>query len=131
MTPPALSDDTLLLADEPTLALVRLSAIITAGTDEQIRTAFAASTSVPVGWVEELLLQIYLFAGFPRALNATREWRRLHPEALAPVDERSSDDWRVDGEKTCAAVYGRFYEPLRRNIRELHPLLDEWMVIEG
>ena len=27
-------------------------------------------------WVEELMLQSYLFAGFPRALNAAREWRR-------------------------------------------------------
>ena len=33
--------------------------------------------TVPVPWVEEVILQSYLFAGFPRALNAAREWRRV------------------------------------------------------
>jgi 4-carboxymuconolactone decarboxylase len=28
-------------------------------------------------------------------------------------------------------VYGRFYPGLRRNVRALHPALDEWMVVEG
>jgi 4-carboxymuconolactone decarboxylase len=28
-------------------------------------------------------------------------------------------------------VYGRFYERLRVNIRELHPALDTWMIVEG
>jgi 4-carboxymuconolactone decarboxylase len=41
------------------------------------------------------------------------------------------DRWRTDGEVTCAAVYGSMYGRLRENIRDLHPLLDEWMVTEG
>ena len=28
-------------------------------------------------------------------------------------------------------MYGPFYEKLRVNIRELHPALDAWMVVEG
>jgi 4-carboxymuconolactone decarboxylase len=35
------------------------------------------------------------------------------------------------GEATCSTVYGRFYERLRVNIRELHPALDQWMIEEG
>jgi 4-carboxymuconolactone decarboxylase len=35
------------------------------------------------------------------------------------------------GEETCRRVYGEMYERLRVNIRELHPELDEWMIVEG
>ena len=28
-------------------------------------------------------------------------------------------------------MYGAMYEKLRGNIRGLHPLLDEWMIVEG
>jgi 4-carboxymuconolactone decarboxylase len=82
-----------------------------------------------------VLLQSYLFAGFPRALNAAREWLRISGRR-APATDQGEDfantpRWRTDGEKTCATVYGRFYERLRHNIRELHPALDAWMIIEG
>ena len=30
-----------------------------------------------------------------------------------------------------AIVYGDNYEKLRQNIRELHPALDEWMIVDG
>jgi 4-carboxymuconolactone decarboxylase len=132
MTPSAGSRDTLHHLDEPTRALVVLSATITGGNDRQIRDAVTrAATDIPAMWVEELLLQSYLFAGFPRALNATREWRRVEPDPLvgnAPVD---IDRWRADGEATCAAVYGSMYDRLRENIRHLHPSLDEWMITDG
>jgi 4-carboxymuconolactone decarboxylase len=132
MTPSAGSHDTLHHLDEPTRALVVLSATITGGNDRQIRDAVTrAATDIPAMWVEELLLQSYLFAGFPRALNATREWRRVEPDPLvgtAPVD---IDRWRADGEATCAAVYGSMYDRLRENIRHLHPSLDEWMITDG
>ncbi len=118
--------------DAATRQLVRLSATITAGNEQEIRASIAlASTDVPPLWVEELLLQSHLFAGFPRALNAMREWRRTHPHvppASAPADLAQ---WRADGESTCAAVYGDMYERLRENIRGLHPALDDWMITDG
>jgi 4-carboxymuconolactone decarboxylase len=85
--------------------------------------------------MEELLLQSYLFAGFPRALNAMREWRRLSGRAAPERDESESVnriyEWQERGERTCAVVYGRFYEKLRHNIRQLHPALDSWMIVDG
>jgi 4-carboxymuconolactone decarboxylase len=122
--------------DVPTVALVRLSAAIAAAGEADVRAAFAsaAMVSVPVPWVDELVLQSYLFAGFPRALNAAREWRRIAPEP-AP-DEDAGDpsraaEWLARGEATCAAVYGPMYEKLRRNVFELHPALDAVMVMDG
>jgi 4-carboxymuconolactone decarboxylase len=117
-------------------ALVRLSAAIAAGGDGVIRAHLARAVSgVRPEWVEEVILQSYLFAGFPRALNAAREWRRLsgRPAPSADDGERLDRvaDWKRAGERTCQTVYGPFYHSLRRNIRQLHPALDAWMIVEG
>jgi 4-carboxymuconolactone decarboxylase len=118
--------------DGPTRELVRLSAVVSAGSDTEVRAEMApAREQVPAEWVEELLLQSYLFAGFPRALNAMREWRRIRDGSVADVEPGTPDAWRAAGEASCAAVYGDMYERLRGNIRALHPLLDEWMIVEG
>jgi 4-carboxymuconolactone decarboxylase len=84
--------------------------------------------------VEEIILQSYLFAGFPRALNAMRAWRAASgdlPPDESPAARGGIEQWRRDGERTCAVVYGDAYERLRDTIRALHPLLDEWMIVEG
>jgi len=83
--------------------------------------------------VEEIILQSYLFAGFPRALNAARAWRAASGRPAPPEDADVADlaVWRERGEETCAVVYGDHYEKLRRNIRDLHPALDDWMIIDG
>jgi len=123
--------------DAATAALVRLSAAITAGTEAVVRRSLARciEEGAPDRWVEELVLQSYLFAGFPRALNVAREWRRATGAAPAPgrASEGYADvyQWRLRGAETCAIVYGRNYDKLRTNIRALHPSLDEWMIVEG
>lgn len=123
--------------DDATRALVRLAATIAAGDEATMRVVMSdAAPVVPHRWVEELVLQSYLFAGFPRALNAAREWRRISGAPAPPVDEaeelwRAGEDWAARGEETCRAVYGPAYERLRRNIRTLHPALDAWMITEG
>ncbi len=122
--------------DAPTRALVRLAARIAAGSEEQVRAACTdcVEADTPTPWVEESILQAYLFAGFPRALNAAREWRRISGVAAPAAEELPAPDlsrWREQGEGTCEIVYGRFYEKLRQNIAHLHPALDEWMIVEG
>ena len=122
---------TLLDLDPATRALVRLSAIITGGAEGEIREAFAALDAIPPVWVEELILQCHLFAGFPRALNAMREWRRWQPRPASVPGASAAGDWREQGEATCATVYGDMYDRLRENIRRLHPSLDDWMIVDG
>jgi 4-carboxymuconolactone decarboxylase len=124
------------LPERPTLKLVRLSAIITSGAEPDLRAAFIdVRDVVPPEWVEELVLQSYLFAGFPRGLTAAREWRRVSGRAAPEMDEGAdygnAAAWRARGEKTCRAVYAGRYEPLRVNVRELHPALEAWMIVEG
>jgi 4-carboxymuconolactone decarboxylase len=123
--------------DDETRALVRLAATIAASDESTVRASMVeAAPLVPHQWVEELVLQSYLFAGFPRALNAAREWRRVSGAPAPEADEadelwRAGDEWAARGEATCRAVYGAAYERLRRNIRTLHPALDAWMIAEG
>ncbi len=126
----------LTIADGATLKLVRLSAIITSGSEAELRAGLAdVCDGVPGTWVEEVVLQSYLFAGFPRGLTAAREWRRISGKE-APTSDEGADygnvaEWRESGERTCATVYGDRYEPLRINVRALHPALEAWMIVEG
>jgi len=92
------------------------------------------AADTPTAWVEESVLQAYLFAGFPRALNAAREWRKMSGVAAPAHEDLPPPDlgrWRAQGEQTCETVYGKFYAKLRENIVHLHPALDEWMIVEG
>lgn len=123
--------------DPETAALCRLAATIAVGSEPQVRDVMrhVVEQRVRPEWVEEVVLQSYLFAGFPRTLNAAREWRRASGRPAPHEDVGTSYErfqaWRADGEATCRTVYGEFYERLRHNIRELHPALDAWMIVEG
>ncbi|HZJ00829.1 MAG TPA: carboxymuconolactone decarboxylase family protein [Gemmatimonadaceae bacterium] len=122
--------------DEETRSLVQIAAAI-AGADE-ITTRDVmerASPSVDNSKVEEVILQSYLFAGFPRTLNAARIWRSIS-STPAPGDDSeakhtNSAQWEERGQETCRTVYGESYEMLRQNIRALHPALDTWMITDG
>lgn len=128
-SPPASA--TIQALDDATRQLVRVAAALAAGSESEVRQELQrASDLTPPPWIEELILQTYLFAGFPRALNGMREWRRLHDRPQTEPAPAPSDV-RADGEHTCRRVYGGMYEKLRVNIRALHPVLDDWMITEG
>jgi 4-carboxymuconolactone decarboxylase len=118
--------------DVRTRALAELSATLPRGRSVEIVQALsAAAGAARVEEVEEILLQAYLFVGFPTVLNAMVAWRELHPDA---ADEENVGDptiWRERGESLCRRVYGPAYERLRQNVQALHPALDRWMVEEG
>jgi 4-carboxymuconolactone decarboxylase len=123
--------------DRVTQELLLLAGVVAVGTEVALRAAMARAVTGgvdPVG-VEDLILQSYLFAGFPRALNAAREWRRVSGRA-APRSDPDTDPgkaaaWQQRGERTCATVYGPTYSRLRANVRELHPALEAWMIMDG
>ncbi len=122
--------------DRETRALVRLAAAI-AGLDEATirRVIDETAGSANPQAVDEVILQSYLFAGFPRTLNAARMWRAASGVRAPLADESASaryaEEWERNGEATCGIVYGASYELLRRNVRELHPALDAWMIADG
>lgn len=90
---------------------------------------------VPAEGLREALLQTYLFAGYPRAINALAELA-----VLAPLPEGSAVDlepreqegrWLRDGRALCRRVYGQLYERLLRTMGRISPDLGRWMVVEG
>ena len=121
--------------------LVRIAAAQAARDEGALRTAFArVAGAAEAAEVEEVLLQSYLFLGFPAAIWGLGIWRSgeagRSPAASEPASEPSegserADRWRRSGEALCSVVYGENYEKLRRNVRALHPALDRWMVTEG
>jgi 4-carboxymuconolactone decarboxylase len=80
--------------------------------------------------IEEALLQTYLFAGYPRAIEALNLLSEIWPATERPVGP-SRQFWSARGERLCRRVYGRSYRKMRSNIERAHPQLAEWMVDEG
>ena len=116
--------------------LVRIAGAIAGSPEGQMRSTLSEAVGeVDPDAVDEIILQSYLFAGFPRALNAARAWRAVSGRPAPDKDEEATAKdlaaWRKRGEKTCAVIYGDHYEKLRENIRALHPALDEWMIVDG
>jgi 4-carboxymuconolactone decarboxylase len=123
--------------DTETRALLALAGAIAVGGQDTLQAGCrdCRAAGVPALWIDELLLQSVLIAGWPRALNGFVEWRSLEP-AVAAGGEDGSDpgrvaEWQARGEAVCREIYGKHYTRLRQNVRALHPALDAWMVTEG
>jgi 4-carboxymuconolactone decarboxylase len=119
------------------LATVRLGAA--AGSDDRDRLLAALESArglVSADFIEEILLQTYLFAGYPRAINAFftyQGWVASHGSKRFTRGPESTDpeEWRRRGEDVCRQVYGQNYEALRRRLARLHPALADWTLVEG
>ena len=115
--------------------LVRIAGAIAGSDEETVRAVMSENDHYDAAAVEEIILQSYLFAGFPRTLNAARTWRSISgvsaPERDVESEAADLEVWHDRGVSTCEVVYGDSYAALRRNIRKLHPALDEWMIVDG
>lgn len=117
-------------------ALLEFAVSIATGDMDAIQRATSAVLALEVSRVaaDELVLQSVLTVGWPRTLVAAGIWRHAagDPELMSAEPASLDIDTRVQrGERTCRAIYGLQYERLRRNVRTLHPALDEWMIADG
>jgi len=113
-------------------ALIRLSAALAARDPGKLREAMElCSRDLDPEGVEEVLLQSYLFLGYPIALNAFGLWRELSGRDASVAVSDDWEGWSQRGAEVCRIVYGGQYEGLRRNVRALHPDMERWMVVEG
>ena len=118
--------------DSCTRLLIRLSAALAARDEESHREILGEGAQRGHGrQVEEVLLQSYLFLGYPIALNAFALWREIGGRDSGAGTEEDWESWEKRGEDVCRTVYGGQYEGLRRNVRDLHPDMERWMVVEG
>jgi 4-carboxymuconolactone decarboxylase len=123
--------------DRATAALIALAATAASGNRDEVRSAVDAAIAAGVAAraVDELILQSVLTLGWPRALVAAEVWRAASGAAPTGGDDgldyTEHAAWAERGEETCRVIYGESFEKLRRNVRALHPALEQWMIIEG
>lgn len=84
----------------------------------------------------EVVLQSYLFLGFPRMLGAAEIFQKhFHSRAVNPVTEpispEESERWFENGVDLCKRVYGHKYEPLKKRVETMAPEVFRWMINEG
>ncbi len=84
----------------------------------------------------EIILQSYLFLGFPRMLIAAETLDSLLPAGSKPASPEPTSGnelsgWFVNGMSLCKKVYGESFDPLRARVETMAPEIFRWMIIEG
>lgn len=84
----------------------------------------------------EAFLQLYLFAGFPAALEAHAALHSvLHTHGIQPPSAtREPYDIALftrRGEDLCRHIYTTAYGKMRERVGALSPEMDLWMIVEG
>lgn len=74
---------------------------------------------------------LMLYAGYPGALEALRVLHAAWPGRTRAHDTGEPAQWRSQGERLCARVYGPAYARLIPAVRSLHPDLATWMIEHG
>lgn len=81
----------------------------------------------------EALLQIYLFAGFPAAIESLAVLSTF-VNANVGLDSHEAYDveqYKERGTALCKTIYTNVYDKMRSRLGKISPELDEWMIIEG
>ena len=95
----------------------------------------AFTEQIPVLKVKEIILQNYLFCGFPNAIEALIVLNRiLHDRKIKDEnfdEQRSAQHILQDGMDLCRRIYGKNYAKLIRNMEHLSSDLSQWMITEG
>ena len=122
--------------EERTLAL--FSAVITF--DETELTVRTIKRAVALGLerskLYEIILQSYLFLGFPRMLQAADTLNQVLPLKLlsaefSQINEKEAENWHLEGINLCKSIYQEKYEPLKDKVMDMAPEVFRWMVHEG
>lgn len=121
-----------------TRSLCLYSAAVTTA-DEQCMTdaiKLASAHGAFRAMLYEVVLQSYLFLGFPRMLIAAEVLDRILPaECTAPITRpitpQESKEWFDRGMELCKQVYDSNYEALRYKVQSIAPEIFRWMIVEG
>ena len=124
--------------DAPPRLIGLISTAIAIGDDALLGDVFMVARSLAFERLRayEIVLQSYLFLGFPRMLGAAEvlhhTWPDSDPEPVAlEVSAGEADGWIKRGRSLCQQVYGELYEPLKRKVESFAPEIFRWMVLEG
>lgn len=85
--------------------------------------------------IYEVILQSYLFAGYPAAIEGCFALRDILQEKGMSLEASEVDDqvdeWRERGQMLCRQIYGKHFDHVQQNIGLISPELGHWMIVEG
>jgi|GEM_PF-19047 len=118
--------------------LLRLAYAAATGHNELLRVTLedGVHTQDDAAAAYECLLQSYLFAGFPAAIESLtmldRYWRE-HSDTGAWITPEPFDAavFARRGTELCQRIYGSAYEKMMQKLDASAPDLREWMILEG
>jgi len=116
-------------------ALALYSAAIAVSEENCLKEAvrLARVFGATVQQLYEVLLQSYLFLGFPRMLIASG-YLGYEPPVDVSVDAPDSSEmakWYPRGRELCKKVYDSNFEKLRSRVQNMAPEIFQWMLLEG
>jgi alkylhydroperoxidase/carboxymuconolactone decarboxylase family protein YurZ len=119
-------------------AVARLAYLAAPGHIERMPEFIRANMPepLPVEVAYEIVLQSYLFFGYPQAIEALRTFMQTVKEmgltlARMPDENDSLERIRKRGEELCGRIYHPNYEQLIENMSTISRELADWMVTEG
>jgi alkylhydroperoxidase/carboxymuconolactone decarboxylase family protein YurZ len=87
----------------------------------------ALDEGVPVRDLQEAALQVFLFAGYPRGIDALEDVREA-AGAPPPPPVHAPDDAAAEGRALFARIYGPHTETVLAKLEALHPDLARFVV---
>lgn len=86
--------------------------------------------------IYEVMLQSYLFLGFPRMLTAAENFSESYPGFTAQLKIKISGSrqmklWMKSGTLLCQKVYAGNFAKLKKRICQFSPEIFDWMILEG
>ncbi len=113
--------------------LTRIVSAVSSGNLKKLSVEIkkALKRKVKVRRIEEAILQCYLFAGFPAVIESLKVLRDIVGQSNAKAKEYDVEKFYVNGIETCRKVYREDFEKLIQNMKDLHPDIAQWMIIEG
>ena len=110
-------------------------AIVQNDTTTLQRLASSVVTSSQAVQLTEVILQSYLFAGFPAALDAftcvAEQWKQMGLPIADVTEDYDVEHFERRGQILCKEIYGHVYERMIERFNSISPSLRSWMVIEG
>jgi XTP/dITP diphosphohydrolase len=116
---------------------LRTAIAVATNDDALLRESYGTITDVHLyKAVYEVVLQCYLFCGFPAALEGLAALNDVARErgwdvSSIPNETFDANTFRQRGEDLCRSIYGSVYDRMMNRLENISPQISEWMIVEG
>jgi 4-carboxymuconolactone decarboxylase len=115
---------------------IKISAFVSLGTKaEELKKIISDSLEIASPEeIREVILQCYLFAGFPAAIEGFFIFREVLQEKnilLEKFVDFPRPEWQGRGKQLFEKIYGESHEKVLQNMQSLNSDLAKWMLEEG